>query len=289
MALVDMWNQLTGERPSESLELIESLIEQEEPARKKPKKDDDSFNAGEQLKIDILYKNTKKHMIRYFTVQSPDSLITDVFGEDYKGKEPYKHAIIRKRMLNVVYQTKHSILEYARRYVEAAVQKGGRPIKTSRDEETIREHFNTLYSVENLLAVFFWIEPIIDLGKCPKRVHAFLHSTIIHAHHILLNIQLISTTDAYANLCMFIKFHIEDKNSAKWNRAALILYWDRLGQPKCWDKVKLEHFILKEPKIKKGKSKIGDERNYAPMDVDIRYNVTNTPYELSSDIDHDSG
>lgn len=52
-------------------------------------------------------------------------------------------------------------------------------------------------------------------------------------------------------MCTKIKHHLDDPLCPKYNRHAVLAFWDSIGQEKAWDNIDLSHFALHPRDLKR--------------------------------------
>jgi hypothetical protein len=83
--------------------------------------------------------------------------------------------------------------------------------------------------------------------------------------------------------------HIDKPYSARYNKAQLGEFWDKLGISKRWDSIHLKHYHVRPPKIRKKRAKLGN-REITDLDDDVRFNdPENEIYGISDVSDDEEG
>jgi hypothetical protein len=56
-------------------------------------------------------------------------------------------------------------------------------------------------------------------------------------------------------MCAMVKLHLDALHTQLYNRQALILFWDRIGQSEAWKHVRVDHFAIRPPQGEVGQIK----------------------------------
>ncbi|KAI5840828.1 hypothetical protein DFP73DRAFT_597296 [Morchella snyderi] len=260
--------RLSGEAGKDTLELMESVLMNSPTFKRKREGGDIPDAIADRLaKMHMLAKRT---YLRHFRIEDPHGIITEIFGPDFKATNLKMYDMARGRLLGSIYQIKHNSIDAGIKHVRSLIDEAGSLVITNHHVPTLRAFFEAKFSIENVLVIFYWVEPIIDLEKSRNRVKSMMRSI-------------------YINLCTQIKMHIDKPYSARYNKAQLGEFWDKLGISKRWDGIDLKHYHVRPPKIRRKKAKLGN-LPITDLDDDVRFgDPENEIYAISDVSDGEEG
>jgi hypothetical protein len=167
--------RLSGEAGKDTLELMESVLMNNPSFKRK--------REGEQISDDMAESISKMHVLakrtylRHFRIEDPHGIITEIFGPDFKATNLKMYDTARGRLLGTIYQIKHNSIDAGIKHVRSLIEEAGSLVITNHHIPTLRAFFEGKYSIENVLVIFYWVEPIIDLEKSRNRVKSMMRCT----------------------------------------------------------------------------------------------------------------
>ncbi|RPB06873.1 hypothetical protein P167DRAFT_579917 [Morchella conica CCBAS932] len=228
---IDMWILFfPGRRPSQVSEeernaSVESALATSQPAH-------GEFEEIPPNLTEDLYHLAKRTYLRYFKIEAPNTLIEQVYGKNLKLKNLRGFLTIKKRMMALMVSIKSNTLLKFYAHVKEALEKGGEAIRKCRDDATIRQFFAGVFTMKDVMGIFSWADSIIDIERSRNRVKNFMYGI-------------------YTNMCTKIKHHLDDPLCPKYDRHAVLAFWDSIGQEKAWDNIDLSHFALRPRDLKR--------------------------------------
>lgn len=161
---------LAGERPSQCTGLLSEVKKALLSSSKfKRGANQEELSPANDYLFGVLKSLARRTYLRQFVIDDIDSLISTAFGADFV-KDTAIFNLVRNRTQNGIHQIKHQTIERFFEHVQQTLTQEGVLFRSARNLDAIRDYYAKAYNIENLMSIFYWVEPLVDIAKSSKRV-----------------------------------------------------------------------------------------------------------------------
>jgi hypothetical protein len=163
-------NLLTSERPSECTGLLSEVKKALLSSSKfKRGANQEELSPANNYIFGVLKSLARCTYLRHFVIEDIDSLISMVFDADIV-KDTAIFNLVCNPTQKGIHKIKYQTIKYFFEQVQQILTQKGVLFRSARNVYAIREYYPKAYNIENLMSIFYWIEPLVDIVKSSKRV-----------------------------------------------------------------------------------------------------------------------